>query len=71
MISFQKQDNQLKQMYDLLKNAENQTFLEGIDLGKLPPFEVLQKYLRTSGSYTVPDKEGALTTGFQLKDSGQ
>ena len=71
MISFQKQDNQLKQMYDLLKNAENQNFLEGIDLGKLPPFEVLQKYLRTSGSYTVPDKEGALTTGFQLKDGGQ
>ncbi len=71
MISFQKSDAQLKAMYDLLKNAENQDFLEGIDLQKLPPFEVLQKYLRASGSYTVPDKKGALMIGFQLKDSDQ
>lgn len=71
MLSFQKSDTQMKQMYDLLKNAENQDFLEGIDLQKLPPFEVLQKYLRTSGSYTVPDKDGALTIGFQLKDDAR
>ena len=68
MISFQKSDAQFKQMYDLLKNAENQEFLDGIDLQKLPPFEALQKYLRASGSYTVPDKKGALMIGFQLKD---
>jgi len=68
MISFQKSDAQLKALYDMMKNAENQEFLEGIDLQKLPPFEVLQKYLRTSGSYTVPDKKGALMIGFQLKD---
>ena len=68
MISFQKSDAQLKALYDMMKNAENQAFLEGIDLQKLPPFEVLQKYLRASGSYTVPDKKGALMIGFQLKD---
>ena len=68
MISFQKSDAQFKQMYDLLKNAENQEFLEGIDLQKLPPFEALQKYLRAGGSYTVPDKKGALMISFQLKD---
>jgi Protein of unknown function (DUF3352) len=71
MITFQKSDNQFKQMYDLVKSAENQDFLDGIDLGKLPPFEVLQKYLRANGSYTVPDKEGALTIGFQLKEEGK
>ena len=68
MISFQKSDAQLKALYEMMKNAENQEFLEGIDLQKLPPFEVLQKYLRASGSYTVPDKKGALMIGFQLKD---
>ncbi len=69
MLSFQKSDAQFKQMYDLLKNAENQEFLEGIDLQKLPPFEVVQKYLRPSGSYTVPDKKGAVMVGFQLKEA--
>lgn len=68
MISFQKSDAQLKALYDLVKNAENQEFLEGIDLQKLPPFETLQKYLRASGSYTIPDKKGALMIGFQLKE---
>ena len=68
MISFQKSDAQLKALYDLMKNAENQAFLEGIDLQKLPPFEVVQKYLRASGSYTIPDKKGALMIGFQLKE---
>lgn len=68
MISFQKSDAQVKALYEMLKNAENQEFLEGIDLQKLPPFEVLQKYLRASGSYTVPEKKGALMIGFQLKE---
>ena len=68
MISFQKSDAQLKALYDLMKNAENQEYLEGIDLQKLPPFEVVQKYLRASGSYTIPDKKGALMIGFQLKE---
>ena len=68
MISYQKSDAQLKALYELLKNAEDQEFLDGIDLKKLPPFEVLQKYLRASGSYTVPEKKGALMIGFQLKE---
>lgn len=66
MISYSNADAQLKSVYQLLKNADNVDFLEGIDLQKLPPFEVIQKYLRPSGSYTVPDKKGALTVGFQL-----
>lgn len=71
MISFQKSDAQLKTVYDLMKNAENAEFLEGIDLQKLPPFETLQKYLRASGSYTIPDKKGALMIGFQLKEGDE
>ncbi len=68
MISFQKSDAQFKALYEMMKNGENQQFFEGVDLQKLPPFEVLQKYLRASGSYTVPDKKGAMMVGFQLKE---
>ncbi len=68
MISYSNADAQLKSVYQMLKNADNVDFLEGIDLQKLPPFEVIQKYLRPSGSYTVPDKKGALTVGFQLSE---
>lgn len=68
MISYTNADAQLKSVYQMLKNADNVDFLDGIDLQKLPPFEVIQKYLRPSGSYTVPDKKGALTVGFQLSE---
>ncbi len=79
MLSYSRSDAQLKSMYEQLKNDDNADFLagfdllgidlRGIDFQKLPPFEVLQKYLHPSGSYTVPDKKGALTVGFQLRES--
>lgn len=68
MLSYSKSDTQIKAGYDLLKNADNAEFLDGIDLEKLPPFEVIQKYLRPSGSYAVPDPKGALFVGFQLRE---
>lgn len=67
MIAFQRSDAQLKTVYEMLRNAD-EDFVEGLDTKKLPPFEVLQKYLRPSGSYTVPDKKGALTVSFQLRE---
>lgn len=66
MVSYSNADSQLKAVYELMKNAEDP--VEGIDLKKLPPFEVIQKYLRPSGAYTVPDKKGALTVQFQLSE---
>lgn len=68
MISYSRADAQLKAAYEMLKNADNTELLEGIDVGKLPPFEVLQKYLRPNGSYVVPDKKGSLFVGFQLRE---
>lgn len=68
MIGYSRSDAQMKAAYEMLKNADNSEFLEGIDMKKLPPFEVLEKYLRPSGSYAVPDKKGALFVGFQLKE---
>ena len=65
MLSFQRSDVQLKASYNLLKNAD--TFIEGLDVSKLPPFEVIAKYLQPSGGYTVPDKKGAKSVTFSLK----
>ena len=67
MISFQRSDAQVKAAYDLLKTMD-QGPLEGFDMSKLPPFESLEKYLRPSGSYMVPDKKGALTVSFELRE---
>lgn len=68
MIGYSRADAQMKAAYEMLKNADNAEFLEGIDVKKLPPFEALEKYLRPSGSYAVPDKKGALFVTFQLKE---
>lgn len=68
MVSYTNSDSQVKSVYELLKNSDNADFLDGIDMKKLPPFEVLQKYMRPSGFYMVPDKKGALTVGFQLSE---
>ncbi|MBS0203117.1 MAG: DUF3352 domain-containing protein [Planctomycetes bacterium] len=68
MVSYSNSDAQMKSVYDLLKNADNVDFLDGIDFKKLPPFEVLQKYLRPSGFYMIPDKKGALSVSFQLSE---
>ena len=40
---------------------------EGIDLSKLPPFEVLAKYIVSGAGYTVPDKKGSKSVSFSLK----
>lgn len=69
MLSYSEGEAQVKPLYDMLKSADNVDFLEGIDFQKLPPFEAMRKYLRSSGSYTVPDAKGALSVGFQLKEA--
>jgi hypothetical protein len=68
MLSFSKSDAQMKAVYDLLKNSQQVELFDGIDFDKLPPFEVLQKYMRPSGSYMVSDSKGALYVGFQLSE---
>jgi hypothetical protein len=69
MLSFQRSDAQLKMYYDLLKNANSNDALEGIDVSKLPPFEAIAKYFQASGGYMVPDKKGAKSVSFSLKRS--
>lgn len=70
VASFQRSDVQLKGMYNTLKKMDpNDNPVEGIDLSKLPPFEVIAKYLQPSASFMVPDKKGIKGTSFSLKRS--
>jgi hypothetical protein len=66
IISFQRSDTQqMQSVYDKLKTQDPDQNL-GVDFSTLPDFSVVKKYLRPSGSYTVPDKKGALFVGFSL-----
>ncbi|MBI1348413.1 hypothetical protein GC163_19240 [bacterium] len=67
MIGFQQQDQSAKTAYEMAKNQAAGE-IEGFDLSKLPEFEVLQKYFKPTGSYTVPDEKGVLFVGFSLSD---
>lgn len=68
MLSYQKQNIQFKAAYDLLRSGELGQEVEGVDFSKLPPFDVVKKYLKPSGSYTEPNERGVIFTGFQLKE---
>ena len=68
MLSFQKQNVQLKTAYDMLRSGDLGQNVEDVDFSKLPPFDVIKKYLKPSGSYTEPNERGVIFTGFQLKD---
>ena len=71
MLSYQRQDTQVRALYDMLRTGPLAQQLEGIeiDFKKLPPFEAIQKYLPATGSYAVPDKNGALFVNFSLKSA--
>lgn len=68
IMSYQDSRSQLKVYYDLLKSGTLQLPEDVTELAeKLPDFEVLAKYLRSSGGYVIPDKKGALSVNFTLK----
>lgn len=70
---FQKQDSQVQALYEMLRSGKNLIpgasgdLIPGVDFTKLPPFESIQKYLKPSGTYTVPDERGALVVSFSVK----
>lgn len=70
MLGFQNGNSQLQTIYQMVKSGKVPDMPEDVrDLvEKLPDFEALKKYLRASGGYTVPDKNGALSVSFTLKD---
>jgi hypothetical protein len=64
-VGYANQGPQFKGLYDMLQNLDDDA-LEGFDLSTLPPWESLEKYFSPTGSYMVPDKNGALTVNFGL-----
>lgn len=70
MLSFQNGNSQLQAVYNLLKGGNLPDMPDEVrDLtSKLPDYDVLKKYLRASGGYTVPDKKGAYSVSFTLKE---
>ncbi|QDV51060.1 hypothetical protein [Gimesia fumaroli] len=69
IITYQNSDAQVHALYELMRKNDNNVDLQGLDLSKLPSFEVIQKYLPISGGYTVPDDQGFFTSTFGIKKS--
>ncbi|MBM81757.1 MAG: hypothetical protein CMJ78_14360 [Planctomycetaceae bacterium] len=67
ILGYQKQDTQMKSLYDLLRgNAALQESL-GVDFSKLPPFETVSKYLKPQGTFFAPDENGVFISNFTLR----
>lgn len=66
ILSFQQTDEQIKQVYELLRKGEfgNSEVPEEAKtlFQKLPPFEALKKYLPIAAGYTVPVENGVFST---------
>jgi len=71
ILGFQRQDSQMRVVYEMLRSGSAGIELEGIDFSKLPPFEAIQKYLPANGSYAIPDKNGAKFVSFVLKSDAK
>jgi hypothetical protein len=70
MLGYQNGNSQMQTAYQMVKSGNFPDMPEDFRdiLARLPNYEVLKKYLRSSASYTVPDKKGALSVSFTLKE---
>ncbi len=64
IISYQKQEDQIKMMYTLAKSGVLSQFIPQLDFTSLPDFDLIKKYFSTTGSYAIPDERGALLVSF-------
>ena len=71
--AFQRQEETIKAAYNTARDGELpampgelQDLIDQIDFSTLPPFESMRKYFPASGSYMVPDKNGAFSESFSL-----
>jgi hypothetical protein len=76
IIVFQEPAKQYKGLYEMFRSGKMQELLsstplnklvEGIDFKKLPDFDAIRKYLPPSGSYAIPEGNGAVFVSFSLK----
>ena len=73
-VTFTRPAEQYRRLYDMLRDgnaAENFPGMEDmfskIDFSKLPPFDVIEKYMAPTGGYWVGDENGVLMEQFTLK----
>lgn len=69
-IGFQKQDAQVRTLYELLRSgAAPNPFGDEVklDFSKLPAFDAIRKYMTPSGSYMRPTPHGLLIVSFSLR----
>jgi len=73
LVSFTRPANQYQRLYDSLRDGEAadsfpgmDEFFSKIDFSKLPPFEVIEKYMAPSGSYWIGDENGVFMEQFSL-----
>ncbi len=71
IVTYQNADSQIHALYELLLKNRSAVDIEGVDLGKLPSFDVIQKYLPISGGFTVPDDQGFFSSTFTVKKSSR
>lgn len=67
MISFAKQETQIKSVYEMFRTTGIPGIPIELDFSKLPPFEKIQKYFAASGGYAIPDENGFTSITFSLK----
>ncbi len=81
-IGYAQQSNQLRSLYDMVRAGNFPPTPPGagfpgasepfpIDFKKLPPYSVVEKYLLSSGSYIIPDKNGAVYVSFTPKKTSK
>ncbi len=81
IIAYQRPDESLRTFYDLAADPKNKDRLKGLsennpffqalykalDRHRLPPFEVISKYLAPSGSFVTEDETGLHMTSFGMR----
>jgi len=76
-LAYQRTDTQVESLYKMLRSGKlMELFADELpddieaDFSKLPEFEQVRKYLPVSGSYMIPDRNGALFISINLKNNG-
>ncbi len=73
LVAFSRPAESYRRMYDMLRDGKaaesfpgSDEFFSKIDFGKLPPFEVVEKYMAPSGAYWIGDENGVYMEQFSL-----
>lgn len=70
MISFQRQDKDFESLYESIRSGELLPRVPGVaaalDFSKLPRFDVLRRYLQSTGSFIEPTPDGFRLVDFAL-----